>query len=47
MSIAGAADVLPYVESDLRKIALNVLERAKEICGAHSVILWLSDANPR
>nr|WEY07704.1 universal stress protein PHOS34-like protein [Agave sisalana] len=33
----GAADVLPYVESDLRKIAARVLEKAKELCAANSV----------
>ncbi|XP_074578280.1 universal stress protein PHOS34-like [Curcuma longa] len=33
----GVADVLPFVESDLRKIAQNVIEKAKEICSAHSV----------
>ncbi|XP_074578270.1 universal stress protein PHOS34-like [Curcuma longa] len=33
----GAADVLPVVESDLRKIAQHVIEKAKGICSAHSV----------
>ncbi|CAI9785607.1 unnamed protein product [Fraxinus pennsylvanica] len=33
----GAADVLPYVETDLKKIAARVLERAKETCTAKSV----------
>ncbi|CAL9093892.1 Universal stress protein [Musa troglodytarum] len=33
----GAADVLPFVESDLRKISLRVIEKAKEICTSHSV----------
>ncbi|XP_078175989.1 adenine nucleotide alpha hydrolases-like superfamily protein [Carex rostrata] len=31
----GAADVIPFVESDLRKSALRVIEKAKELC--HSV----------
>lgn len=38
MSIAGAAEVLPYVDSDLKKIAARVIEKAKEICLARSVI---------
>ncbi|KAL3517445.1 hypothetical protein ACH5RR_020034 [Cinchona calisaya] len=33
----GAADVLPYVDSDLKKIAARVVESAKEICIAKSV----------
>ncbi|XP_027117480.1 universal stress protein PHOS34-like [Coffea arabica] len=33
----GAADVLPYVDVDLKKIAARVLESAKEICSAKSV----------
>lgn len=33
----GAADVLPYVEIDLKKIGARVLERAKETCTAKSV----------
>ncbi|CAA3009779.1 universal stress PHOS34 [Olea europaea subsp. europaea] len=33
----GAADVLPYVDIDLKKIAARVLERAKETCTAKSV----------
>ncbi|KAF7120279.1 hypothetical protein RHSIM_Rhsim13G0011000 [Rhododendron simsii] len=37
----GAADVLPYVEADLKKIASKVLEKAKEICLSKSVILNL------
>ncbi|KAK3021039.1 hypothetical protein RJ639_047286 [Escallonia herrerae] len=28
----GAADVLPYVDADLKKIAARVVEKAKEIC---------------
>lgn len=35
----GSADVLPYVEMDLRKIAARVLEKAKEICTAKSVLI--------
>lgn len=34
----GAADVLPYVDSDLKKIAARVIERAKEICASKSVV---------
>uniref|UniRef100_A0A5B6YVE3 Putative Adenine nucleotide alpha hydrolases-like superfamily protein n=1 Tax=Davidia involucrata TaxID=16924 RepID=A0A5B6YVE3_DAVIN len=33
----GAADVLPYVEADLKKIAARVIEKAKEICISKSV----------
>ncbi|XP_057776585.1 universal stress protein PHOS34-like isoform X2 [Salvia miltiorrhiza] len=33
----GAADVLPYVDMDLKKIAARVIEKAKEICAAKSV----------
>ncbi|XP_019197441.1 PREDICTED: universal stress protein PHOS34-like [Ipomoea nil] len=33
----GAADILPHVDSDLKKIAARVIERAKEICASKSV----------
>ncbi|CAI9105438.1 OLC1v1004363C1 [Oldenlandia corymbosa var. corymbosa] len=33
----GAADVLPYVDSDLKKIAARVLESAKQICSSKLV----------
>ncbi|OIT21352.1 PREDICTED: universal stress protein PHOS34-like [Nicotiana attenuata] len=33
----GGADVLPYVEADLRKISSRVAEKAKQICSAKSV----------
>ncbi|KDP28148.1 hypothetical protein JCGZ_13919 [Jatropha curcas] len=33
----GAAEVLPYVDSDLKRIAARVIERAKEICASKSV----------
>ncbi|XVF21964.1 hypothetical protein REPUB_Repub12eG0134100 [Reevesia pubescens] len=33
----GAADVLPYVDADLRKIASRVVEKAKEFCLSKSV----------
>lgn len=36
--ILGAADALLHVDIDLKKIAARVLERAKEICTAKSVI---------
>ncbi|MQL71972.1 hypothetical protein Taro_004295 [Colocasia esculenta] len=32
----GAADVLPFVETDLRKIAGRVVEKAKELCVSRS-----------
>ena len=34
---AGAADVLPYVEADLKKIAGRVVGKAHEICASKSV----------
>lgn len=39
---AGAAEVMPYVDSDLKKIAARVLEKAKEICISRLVILFSS-----
>ncbi|KAH6827391.1 Adenine nucleotide alpha hydrolases-like superfamily protein [Perilla frutescens var. hirtella] len=33
----GAADVLPYVDMDLKKIAARVMEKAREICAAKSM----------
>lgn len=36
--ILGAAEVLPYVDRDLKIIAAKVLEKAKQICAAKSVI---------
>ncbi|KAJ7972961.1 Universal stress protein A [Quillaja saponaria] len=33
----GAADVLPIVDSDLRKIASTVIEKAKELCSSKLV----------
>ncbi|KAJ1695200.1 hypothetical protein LUZ63_011898 [Rhynchospora breviuscula] len=33
----GAADVIPFVESDLRRSSLRVIEKAKELCNLHSV----------
>ncbi|KAJ7977562.1 Universal stress protein A [Quillaja saponaria] len=33
----GAAEVLPIVDSDLRRIAARVIEKAKEICISKSV----------
>ncbi|KAI7735930.1 hypothetical protein M8C21_031367 [Ambrosia artemisiifolia] len=33
----GAADVYPFVDSDLKKIAARVAERAKELCHSKSV----------
>lgn len=41
--ISGAADVLPFVESDLKKIALLVIERAKDLCSAFPVIPIVPD----
>ncbi|KAB1202974.1 Universal stress protein A-like protein [Morella rubra] len=33
----GAADVLPFVEADLKKIAARIIEKAKEFCTSRSV----------
>ncbi|KAJ6817114.1 universal stress protein PHOS34-like [Iris pallida] len=33
----GAADVVPYVEADLKKVAARVLDKAKVMCAANSV----------
>ncbi|KAJ4727675.1 Universal stress protein A [Melia azedarach] len=33
----GAAEVLPYVDADLKKIAARVMEKAKEMCSSKSV----------
>ena len=35
----GAAEVLPFVASDLKKIAARVIEKAKEVCASKSV--WI------
>ncbi|PIN18002.1 hypothetical protein CDL12_09328 [Handroanthus impetiginosus] len=46
----GAAEVLPYVDKDLKLIAARVLEKAKEICTAKSVnnvILEAVEGDPR
>ena len=37
----GAADVYPFVDTDLKKIAARVVERAKELCHSKSVRLCL------
>ncbi|ONK68377.1 uncharacterized protein A4U43_C05F10790 [Asparagus officinalis] len=39
VSLAGpvAVDVVPYVESDLKKIAGGVLQKAKDLCAENSV----------
>jgi hypothetical protein len=34
---SGAAEVLPFVESDLKKIAARVIEKAKGTCTSKSV----------
>uniref|UniRef100_A0A2N9J1S0 UspA domain-containing protein n=1 Tax=Fagus sylvatica TaxID=28930 RepID=A0A2N9J1S0_FAGSY len=39
----GAAEVLPFVEADLKKIASRVIEKAKEICTSKSVINVIVD----
>lgn len=47
---AGAAEVLPYVESDLKRIAARVLEKAKELCiskQVSGVVLESIEGDPR
>ncbi|CAI0440437.1 unnamed protein product [Linum tenue] len=34
----GAAEVLPYVDSDLKKIAARVVDKAKQICNDHKSV---------
>ncbi|KAH7517075.1 universal stress protein PHOS34 [Ziziphus jujuba] len=46
----GAADVLPYVDKDLKRIAARVLENAKELCHSKSVddvLLEAVEGDPR
>ncbi|KAK9282447.1 hypothetical protein L1049_005365 [Liquidambar formosana] len=46
----GAADVLPFVEADLRKIAARVVEKAKEFCiskSVHDVTLEVMEGDAR
>jgi nucleotide-binding universal stress UspA family protein len=46
----GAAEILPIVESDLKKIAARVLENAKQICiakGVNDVILEVGEGDAR
>ncbi|MED6209081.1 hypothetical protein PIB30_051245 [Stylosanthes scabra] len=47
---AGAAEVLPIVDSDLRKIAARVVDNAKQICAKRSVtdvITEVVEGDPR
>ncbi|XP_010038207.2 universal stress protein PHOS34 [Eucalyptus grandis] len=46
----GTADVLPFVEADLKKIAARVLEKAKEICCSklvNDVVLEVGEGDAR
>ncbi|KAK3020830.1 hypothetical protein RJ639_045512 [Escallonia herrerae] len=46
----GAADLLPYVDADLKKIAARVVEKTKEICNAklvNDVILEVVEGDAR
>ncbi|KAF3330254.1 fiber protein Fb19 [Carex littledalei] len=36
----GSADVIPFVESDLRRSALRVIEKAKELCHSVSDVVY-------
>ena len=39
--IAGAAEVLPFVDIDLKKIAARVVDKAKEICATKLVSILI------
>ncbi|XP_041017589.1 universal stress protein PHOS34-like isoform X2 [Juglans microcarpa x Juglans regia] len=46
----GAAEVLPLVEADLKKIAARVVEKAKELCtskSVHDVIVEVVEGDAR
>ncbi|KAK1294053.1 hypothetical protein QJS10_CPA16g01524 [Acorus calamus] len=46
----GAADVLPFVEVDLKKIASRVIEQARELCiskSVHNVVLEAMEGDAR
>ncbi|XP_071724773.1 universal stress protein PHOS34-like [Rutidosis leptorrhynchoides] len=46
----GAAEILPLVDADLKRIAARVLEKAKQICiskGVNDVILEVGDGDAR
>jgi nucleotide-binding universal stress UspA family protein len=36
-SSSGAADVLPFVEADLKRTALRVIDKARDLCAAAQV----------
>uniref|UniRef100_A0A7N0ZT12 UspA domain-containing protein n=1 Tax=Kalanchoe fedtschenkoi TaxID=63787 RepID=A0A7N0ZT12_KALFE len=38
--LTSAADVLPYIEADLKKVAARVLDKAKEICISKQINWW-------
>ncbi|KAJ0980655.1 hypothetical protein J5N97_008910 [Dioscorea zingiberensis] len=47
---AGAADALPYVEADLKKISTRVISKAKELCSAskmNDVVYEVVEGDPR
>ncbi|KAK1315541.1 hypothetical protein QJS10_CPA05g00416 [Acorus calamus] len=46
----GSAEVLPFVEADLKKIASRVVEKAKELCvskSVHGVLLEVVEGDAR
>jgi hypothetical protein len=45
VGIVGAAEVLPMVDADLKKIAARVVEKAKELCISKSVLLLFFKKN--
>ncbi|KAL4383314.1 hypothetical protein GQ457_15G021730 [Hibiscus cannabinus] len=46
----GAAEVMPYVDSDLRKIAARVVDKARELClskSVHDAVVEVVEGDPR
>ncbi|XP_062088514.1 universal stress protein PHOS34-like isoform X1 [Humulus lupulus] len=46
----GVAEVLPFVDSDLRRIAARVIEKAKEVCaskGVNDVLVEVMEGDAR
>ncbi|KAK8499498.1 hypothetical protein V6N13_060986 [Hibiscus sabdariffa] len=46
----GAAEVLPYVDADLKKIASRVVEKAKDLCiskSVHDAVFEVVEGDPR
>ncbi|KAK8614557.1 hypothetical protein V6N13_068357 [Hibiscus sabdariffa] len=46
----GAAEVMPYVDSDLRKVAARVVDKARELClskSVHDAVVEVVEGDPR